>query len=183
MSKSVFLNLCGVTVVAGVLTLNCGLGMAAILDSVGLDDAKAMQSASTGSTGSTALSVSSASSIAAGTTGQSTTDIQNATGGAVIDGVGSIPVGASVPDMKMQEVGTSQAVATDAGTVQVIERSCTSCHTMAPVCAAIGKKDGSQWAVTVQKMVTLGADLGPSEQAAVTGYLAGQAPNSAPLCK
>ncbi len=195
MMKSVLAGILGVTMTMGALNFATSQSTAAILDSDGLKAAKAMQSASD-MTGTTATktaadmatskmtdSATSSMTNAATSKMAGTSDMQNATGGAVIDGVGAIPVGASVPDMKMQEVGTSSAVATDAGTVEVIERSCTSCHGMAPVCAAIGQKDASQWAVTVQKMVNLGAELAPSEQAAVVGYLAGQAPNSAPLCK
>lgn len=162
MAKSVLMAALGVLALTGTLGLGDGLS-AAPLDSIGTADAKKIQESAMGTA--------------------SSSDMQNATGGAVIDGVGTIPVGASVPDEKMQGLGNTQAVSTYAGTQEVVMKSCTTCHSAAPVCAELGKKDASQWAVTVQKMVDLGAELTASEQAAVVSYLAGEAPNSGPLCK
>lgn len=169
MKTTRMMALCGMTVLgltigAGALFIGDGLS-AATLDALGTQAAENMQSKDSGASNTSA------------------SDLQNATGGAIIDGVGAIPVGASVPDMKMQEAGTSQAVNTFAGTQDVVMKSCTTCHTAVPICAELGKKDASQWAVTVQNMVNLGAELAPSEQAAVTAYLAGEAPNSKPLCQ
>lgn len=196
MSKMSMVTMFGVGLMTGaamvlgmtlVLSLDCGDARAAMLDSVGAQNAEKIMEASeaakrgTSSTSKDASATSSAMDYV--TASEASPSMQNATGGAVISGVGSIPVGASIPDEKMQGEGASQAVATFADTEDVVMRSCTSCHGAAITCAELGKKDASQWAVTVQKMVTLGAELSPSEQADVTQYLAGEAPKSGPLCK
>lgn len=65
----------------------------------------------------------------------------------------------------------------------LVRDHCSSCHSLAKVCQALGRKDKAAWAETVDHMVGYGADLDPSQSAVVAAYLAGLTPGSSPVCK
>jgi hypothetical protein len=67
------------------------------------------------------------------------------------------------------DASSDGAAATLDGEALVSER-CTQCHQLARVETA--KKTSDEWKATVERMVSLGAQLDEAEQAAVIDYLA-----------
>ncbi|QGY42039.1 hypothetical protein GM415_10440 [Pseudodesulfovibrio cashew] len=64
-----------------------------------------------------------------------------------------------------------------------LKKACTACHSAKRICLNLGVKSPGAWKGTVSKMVAKGAKLDAGQIDAATGYLAGLAPGSGPLCK
>lgn len=67
-------------------------------------------------------------------------------------------------------------------TSQLVMTACTQCHTTQQICAQLGIKDKAGWIATVNRMITMGAQVTPQQQPAVVDWIASQSQGSSPLC-
>lgn len=68
--------------------------------------------------------------------------------------------------------------------LDIVEKKCTTCHSLKRLCMGLDLKDKKGWAATVDRMVhARGARLSPQERALAYGYLILQTSKTAPFCK
>ena len=64
---------------------------------------------------------------------------------------------------------------------EVLNTSCTSCHSNLITCNNLGKSRG-YWQDTVDRMVKKGMNITDQEEKAVIDYLSGLEPGASPVC-
>lgn len=68
--------------------------------------------------------------------------------------------------------------------LDIVEKKCSSCHSLKRLCRGLDLKDKQGWDATLDRMIQKrGAKLSPQERAQVYRYIILQTSKSAPFCK
>jgi cytochrome c2 len=65
---------------------------------------------------------------------------------------------------------------------QIVRESCTSCHSLVPVCGKVGSA-GPYWKKTVGRMIRNGARIHPGEVEEAAAYLAALSSENRGVCR